>query len=446
MPKINRSKVRIALDANAKALLVLCMAFGISQPALAADFAPMSLGHDGLLQESHHSLSYGYEKRAGLGLNPATDVPGQRAVIEENRLALAVAFKGQWHLAVAVRGVASKSHWGYDKGFGGVGLLLEKRRSYGKNIQIGLGAFADSGTNEMDPAKSIAREKDTTGGFVVRGLFRLQNLDLGMDLGRRYRTAIALGDYELRHELFYSGNARLMLLANFGLTVGVAGRQIQFRDPFDPRATDTYSIRKSHGATLGVATTFAGWTAEIYGGRGDKFGSGRKIIGASLTMALGQAPKSPRQAAAVKQAKPHKAATAKLMPHDRGSPAPTALGQQMVDDADNAPAPKAIGTVMDDFSLVDRRLEKSQLKDHLATADEYANREIEALKRQEAKQARLRAAQTRTTEQLRLRDQGLQEQIERERSEERRLRQEVRPQLEAMPYVTDYEASWQGLD
>ncbi len=126
------------------------------------------------------------------------------------------------------------------------------------------------------------------------------------------------------------------------------------------------------------------------------------------------------------------------------------LGQEILDDVDSQIAPdrkaKAVQrrNVMDDFTLIDSRMKRTRLKEKTKTPDEYADAEIAKLRTAEIKRQDFDQRESRQRELQRQRD--LREELAEQKRENHRIEKQLKPEIDALPYVTEDDMNWRGLD
>ena len=397
-------------------------------------------GPSSVLKNGESTLNLDYEKRESVHLHP--EGPNDNvSEAESTSLGVHFGFAHGWQLGLGGKGVSSRGGAGSDAALSGGYASVEKNSPLSENISFGLGVFADGGSTDADEGHIIARSGHGKVGVFSRIEFLKKGLMSSLTLGHRSRGEEKYGDLTLKNELFYVAKVSFLPKRFLGMFAEAKGRSFRIKDESGLKVSEKdYSL---YDFKAGASTSFDRWELQAFGGRGfgssegTAFGQGRKIVGASLTVTLGYAHGVSQKKASTK---PNSAkAVQKFGNH----------GDEILYDLKETSKvghkpEKEIGTVMDDFDLVDKRLKESGLAESLQTEDQIAEEEIRRLREVEEKQKRLKSKEISISEkERRLR---VMEELESERAEEADLTEDMEDEIEALPVISNDDLLWRGLE
>ena len=413
-----------------RAQAIICSFSLFSIPAFGADLAPgVDRGiHTPMAQDESNRVELGYEKRSRMSLDPEQDSEMRTGAIETTSAGARIGMSPSMELHLSLRGISTESKTvGHSAAFGGGTIGLRKGFLMNQQFQLELGLFLESGTSGGDAPESIGRSHRNKYGMTSHVRHKLGTLTTDIGAGITAREAEEFQSIMIGNEAFYTAGAQWALSKTLRPFVRANGRSIRLKGvPANAREFKYYSYKEG---LIGLNAQFDSFGISIYGGGslGDaSFGYGKKTVGMSFQWTVG----SSKERAEPKLAK--KRSHGEDIIHD-------------VETLPDVPKPKKpIGTVMDDFQLIEERLKKSGLRESLKSEDEYADSEIERLRQVEQKKKELEQRQQARQESLR--QKALREQIRLDNETEADLIDDVKDELDELPNVTDEDLDWKGLE
>lgn len=341
-------------------------------------------------------------------------------------------------------------------------------------FNLALAPYIESGIGEKGEGVYTRSVKSSGGIMMLAGYAVKNSWEWHLALGNRNRASEDFDGFSLGHEFLYKTSAKLHLSRQFGVTLAADGRQLRIQET--DRA-EQHTVGAGRGQ-IGVFYKTGSFETSVYGGASiDRalgreawkatkgiadFDGGALFYGLSMSMSLGGEKRDSYQSPArpvrdVESNNSYEPSTLTPDANEQGKGGSEVPGgqsnpvekPQKPESFDNDFLNDFSGTNSgisddDDFNKAAARVKRQQSAQPGAYDIGAVEKEIERLREAERKadEARQRAEEARMERERKINAQNA---VQRA-AEIRRLRNEVRDEVDALPTITTEDMSWQGLE